>query len=196
MNYLDRTPSIIKETSSGLFTYDIRDDMFQTREVECLGEINPESVNALIRQIRFLARQAPGEEITMYVSSPGGEVTSGLALLDVMKAVQCPIRTICVGTAASMGAVIFAAGNKRQMLPHSRLMIHDPLVGQSVGGSALKLKSLSEDIMRTRETLGGLLAQATGRTIEEIYEKTADDTWFDAREAVDFGLADEIIHTL
>lgn len=196
MNYLDRTPSIIKETSSGLFTYDIRDDMFQAREVECLGEINAESVNALIRQIRFLARQDPGAEITLYVSSLGGEVSSGLALLDVMKAVQCPIRTVCVGTAASMGAVIFAAGSRRQMLPHAQLMIHDPLISQSAGGSALKLKGLCESIMRTRETLGGLLAQATGRPIEEIYEKTAEDTWFDAQEAVDFGLADEIIHTL
>lgn len=196
MNYIDKTPSIIKETSSGMFTYDIRDDMFQAREVECLGEINAESVNALIRQLRFLARQDPEAEITLYINSPGGEVASGLALLDVMKAVKCPIRTICVGTAASMGAVIFAAGARRQMLPHSRVMIHDPLIDQSIGGSALKLKRMSEDIMRTREVLGGLLAQATGHTVDEIYAKTAEDAWFDAREAVDFGLADEIIHTL
>lgn len=189
------TPCIIKETSSGLFVCQIQDDMLQRREIECVGEINADSVNAMIRQIRYLASQDPEAEITVYINSPGGEVSSGLALFDVMKAVKCPIRTVCVGTAASMGALLFASGDRREMLPHAKVMIHDPLI-PSTGGSALKLKRASDSLMETRESLAGILAQQTGKTLEEIYEKTETDTWFNAQEAVDFGLADSIIHEI
>ena len=190
------TPNIIKETSNGFQAYSIRDEMLLHREIECAGEINADSVNSLIRQIRYLAHQNPGAEITVYINSPGGEVMSGLALYDVMKAVPCPIRTVCVGTAASMGALLFAAGSQRDMLPHAKVMIHDPLINHCPGGSALVLRSLSDSLMKTREDLAQILAQLTGRTLEEIYEKTAQDTWFTAREAMAFGLADRIIDNL
>lgn len=189
------TPYIIKETSSGLFVCQIQDDMLQRREIECVGEINADSVNAIIRQIRYLAGQDPEAEITVYINSPGGEVASGLALYDVMKAVKCPIRTVCVGTAASMGAILFASGDRRDMLPHAKVMIHDPLIF-STGGSALKLKSTCDSLMETRESLANILAQQTGKTLEEIFEKTAEDTWFTAPEAVSFGLADRVIHEI
>lgn len=185
-------PRIIKETSSGLFFSTIQDEMLTHREIECIGEINSESVNSLISQIRYLAREEPGKEITIYINSPGGEVSSGLALYDVMKAVKCPIRTVCVGTAASMGAVLFAAGDQRDMLTHARVMIHDPLI-RATGGNALGLKAISDSLMRTREITGRILAEHTGRTLEEIYEKTAVDSYFYADEAVEFGLADRII---
>lgn len=185
-------PRIITETSYGLFFHTIQDEMLTHREIECIGEINSESVNSLISQIRYLAREDPGKEITIYINSPGGEVSSGLALYDVMKAVKCPIRTVCVGTAASMGAVLFAAGNKRDMLPHARVMIHDPLI-QRTGGNALGLKAISDSLLRTREITGKILAEHTGRTLEEIYEKTAVDSYFYADEAIEFGLADRII---
>ena len=103
-------PRIIKETSSGTSFSEIRDEMFSDREILCVGEINSVTVNSLINQIRYLAKSDPEKEITMYINSPGGEVSSGLALYDVMKAVKCPIRTVCVGTAASMAAVLFASG--------------------------------------------------------------------------------------
>lgn len=185
-------PRILKETSSGLFLYDIQDEMLCHREIECLGEINAASAGALLLQLRYLARSAPGEEITVYINSPGGEVAGGLAVCDAFKASGCPIRTVCVGTAASMGAVIFAAGDTREMLPHARLMIHDPLIDSGTGGSALKLKRLSDDLLQTRERLCTLLAERSGRTLDEIYEKTAEDTWFDAQQAIEFGLADRI----
>lgn len=185
-------PRIIKETSTGLFFHTIRDEMLAHREIELIGEVNSESVNSLISQIRYLAREEPGKEITVYINSPGGEVSSGLALYDVMKAVKCPIRTVCVGTAASMGAVLFAAGDRRDMLPHARVMIHDPLISRT-GGSALSLKTISDSLMHTREITGKILAEHTGRTLEEIYEKTATDSYFYAEEAVGFGLADRII---
>lgn len=190
------TPNIVKETSNGMFVYTIRDDMLLHREVECFGEINADSANALIRQIRYLARQAPGEEITVYVNSPGGEVAQGLALYDVMRSVGCPIRTVCTGTAASMGAILFAAGHQRDMLPHAKVMIHDPLRASGPCGSALEIKRQSDEILETRETTGKILAQHANKTLEEIYEKTAQDTWFTAEEAVAFGLADRIIREI
>lgn len=191
----NNTPYIIKETSNGPFVCQIQDDMLLRREIECVGEINADSVNAIIRQVRYLAGQDPEAEITIYINSPGGEVASGLALFDVMKAVPCPIRTVCVGTAASMGAVLFASGDRREMLPHAQVMIHDPLI-RSTGGSALSLKSTSDSLMEVRESTAKILAEQTGKTLEEIFEKTKQDTWFHAQEAVDFGLADSIIYKL
>lgn len=190
------TPNIIKETCNGISFTSIQDEMLSRREIECVGEINADSVNSLIRQVRYLSRQNPDEEITIFINSLGGEVASGLALYDVMQAVKCPIRTVCVGTAASMGAVLFAAGDRRDMLPHAKVMIHDPLISGCPGGSTLQIKSISENLMQTRESIAQLLAQRTGKTLEEIYEKTAQDSWFSAEEAIAFGLADRIINEL
>lgn len=189
-------PKVLKETHRGVDIYDIVDEMLQHREIECVGEINMESVNSLISQILYLNRKDQGAEITIYINSNGGEVASGLALYDVMKAVNCPIRTICVGTAASMGALLFAAGDKREMLPHASVMIHDPLIGGGVGGSALHIQSVSNNLLKIREKVSQILAFHTGKTVEEIYEKTAQDTYFYGQEAIDFGLADTIIDQL
>ena len=187
------TPNIVRETSSGYFSCTIQDEMLKSREIECVGEINPETVYELTRQLRFLQREDPAAEITMYINSPGGEVNSGLALYDAMQAVSCPIRTVCMGSAASMGAVIFAAGDMREIFPHGRVMIHDPLIRGGVGGSALQLQSVSKDLLKPREVLCTILAERTGRSQKEIYKKTAKDTWFDAQEAVKFGLADRVV---
>ena len=192
MNPNNNTPYIIKETSNGLFVCQIQDDMLQRREIECVGEINADSVNAIIRQIRYLAAQDPEAEITIYINSPGGEVSSGLALYDVMKGLSCPVKTVCMGTAASMAALLFVAGSQREMLPHSRLMIHDPLIPGGVGGSALKLDSIAKDLMRTREITANILASHSGHSLEEVYAKTAADSYFSAEEAVAWGLADRI----
>lgn len=189
-------PMIVKETYNGVSCYNIQDEMLIRREIECVGEINSESVNSLISQIRYLNYQDSDKEITMYINSPGGEVSSGLALYDVMKAVKCPIHTVCVGTAASMGALLFASGNQRDILPHGRVMIHDPLIAGGIGGNALSIKCISDDLMRTREITGNILAEHTGKTLAEIFEKTAMDSYFYADEAVKFGLADRIIENL
>lgn len=191
-----KSPMILKETCSGLERYEIQDEMLQNREIECVGEVNAESVNSLIAQIRYLNRLDDEKEITIYINSPGGEVQSGLALYDVMQAVKCPIRTVCIGTAASMGALLFASGDKRDILPHARVMIHDPLVINGISGNALQIKGMSDDLMRIREITGQILAAHTNRTIDEIYEKTAVDSYFYADEAVNFGLADRVIDEL
>ena len=193
---MDHTPNIIRESSSGFFLCTIRDEMLRRRELECVGEINAETVYSLCRQLRHLQHEDPDGEITLFINSPGGEVSSGLALYDVMKAVTCPIRTVCMGTAASMGAVLFAAGDRRDVLTHGRVMIHDPLIPQGVGGSALELETISKNLLETRRVICTVLAECTGRSPEEIYACTARDTWFTAKAAVDFGLADRIITSI
>lgn len=196
MNPYLMMPGIFKETSEGLIRCTIQEEMFKKREIQCVGEVTQESVNALIMQLRYLQQEDPEKEITMFINSPGGEVSSGLALYDVMKALKCPIRTICIGLAASMAALLFISGNERDMLPHARVMIHDPMITGGIGGSALKIKSISEDLMKTREITGEILAKHSGRSLEEIFEKTATDSYFDAQEAIAYGLADNIIDVL
>ena len=187
------SPRVMKESSSGYFFSEIRDEMFRSREVECVGEINDESVYSLCRQLRQLQREAPDEEITMFINSPGGAVTSGQALYDVMAGLSCPIRTVCLGTAASMGSILFVAGTRREILPHGRVMIHDPLRVMDGRITALQLEEEGRQLMQTREILCKILAQRTGRTREEIYEKTKCDRYFNAEETVAFGLADQVV---
>ena len=189
-------PAVIERTSEGIQRYAIQDVMLQRREIDCVGEINRESVNAIILQLRYLQSLDDAKEITIFVNSPGGSIDDGLALIDVMAALRCPIRTVCVGLAASMGALLFASGDKRDILPHGRVMIHDPLIAGGVGGSALKLDAVARDLMKARETTAQILSERTGHTLEEVYEKTANDTYFDAQEALEWGLADRIIHEI
>lgn len=188
-------PNIVKETSLGLQRLTIPEALFQRREVQCMGEIDRETVCGLILQLRYLEQEDGKAPITMYINSPGGSVPDGLALYDVMRSISCPVRTVCVGTAASMGAVLFLSGQERYILPHSQVMIHDPLTG-NVGGSALKIAQVSRELMKVREVMAEIIAQHTGKTSEEILERTATDTYFTAQEAVDFGLADKIIYEI
>ena len=187
------TPSTLRETSSGLAAFHIEDEMLSRREILCVCEINSQTVNSLIIQLLHLENENPNAEITMYINSPGGEVDSGLALYDVMQGISCPIKTVCCGLAASMGSILFMCGNNRLMLPHSKVMIHDPRTSGNVGGTALDIMERSRDIMNTRKALAEIIAKHTGRTIEEVYEKTQKDSFFSATEAIEFGLADAVI---
>ena len=189
-------PAILERTSEGIQRCEIQDVMLQRREIDCVGKIDRESVNAIILQLRYLQSLDDAREITIYINSPGGSIDDGLALIDVMAALRCPIRTVCVGLAASMGALLFASGDKRDILPHGRVMIHDPLIAGGVGGSALKLDAVARNLMKARETTAQILSERTGHTLEEVYEKTANDTYFDAQEALEWGLADRIIHEI
>lgn len=189
-------PSLIRETSEGFSRCAIQDEMFQRREIECVGEITEESVYSLILQLRYLASENPDAAITMFINSPGGSVASGLALYDVMQAIRCPVRTVCTGIAASMAALLFISGSSRDMLPHARVMVHDPLIPGGIGGTALKIDALAKDLMQVRETTAAIIAAHTGKTLDEVYAKTATDSYFNAGEAVAWGLADRIIHEL
>lgn len=193
MNLFLMTPNIIKESSEGTTYCPIQDELFSRhRSIEVVGEITRESVYSLILQLRYLQQADPEKEISMYINSPGGSVIDGLALYDVMAAVSCPIRTVCVGMAASMGSLLFAAGNERDILPHAKVMIHDPLT-TGISGSALSVEEASRRLMDTRQTVAEVLSKHTGHSIEEVYEKTKKDSYFNAQEAVDWRLADRII---
>lgn len=188
------TPAIIKETSNGYFQLSLLDELLSKREIYCLGEINSNSTSSLILQLKYLEQVDPDAEITLYINSPGGSVADGLALYDIMQNLSCPIHTICMGTAASFGAILFLSGDKREILPHSKIMIHDPLIaGSGLTGSATLLHTQIDSLMETREILANIIAKHTKKTIEEIYEKTVTDTWFNATQAIEFGLADNII---
>ena len=189
-------PTIIRETSEGTVRVPIADMMFQRREVWLTGEINSEVADAVIAQILHLDAEDPDAEITLYIDSPGGSVTAGLSIYDVMQAVSADIHTVCVGTAASMAAVLFAAGDRREILRHGEVMIHDPLVSGGITCSALAIQDKSDRLMAKRKVLCGILAQHTGKNIKQIYKVTAKDTYFGAEEAVQYGLADAVIEKL
>lgn len=189
-------PQIIRETAEGLNRLDIRDEMLDQRVLELMTSVDAESCAVVIRGLLHLQRQDSTTPITLYINSPGGEVQSGLALYDVMQAVSCPIRTVCLGMAASMGALLFIAGDEREILPHSRIMIHDPLIGAGAGGSALSVKARTDDLMRIRDITAGVIARHSGMSIERVFELTASDTYFEAEEAVEAGLADRVITRL
>ena len=189
-------PAIIRETSEGTARIPIADMMFQRREVWLTGEITSEVADAVISQILHLDAEDPDAEITMYIDSPGGSVTAGLSIYDVMQAVSADIHTVCVGTAASMAAVLFAAGDRREILRHGEVMIHDPLVSGGISGSALTVQDKSDRLMAKRKVLSGILAEHTGKSVKQIYKVTAKDTYFGAEEAVAFGLADSIVEKM
>lgn len=196
MNPYITMPSIIKESSDGISYCPIPDELFtRYRSIEAAGEITPESAQALILQLRYLSLADPEAEITMYINSPGGSVRDGLAVYDVMAGISCPVRTVCTGIAASMAALLFAAGSHRDILPHGTVMIHDPLT-TGMGGSALHMEEAAKRLMETRRTIAGLLAGYTGHSMDEVLGKTKDDTYFNAEEAVEWHLADRIITKL
>ena len=195
-NSYDLTPNIYTETSAGVYTRRIVDEMLADREIELVDTIDSDMANSVIRQLRYLQKQDGEAEITLYINSFGGEVSAGLAVYDVMNAVSCPVCTVCLGMAANMASLLFVAGDKRDMLPHSRLMLHDPLVAGGIGGGALSVKAAADDLMRIREIAAEIYSDHIGKTVEEVYELTAKDTYFEAQQAVEFGLADNVIETL
>ena len=184
-------PNILMETSYGYSGCSIQDNLMQQRAVLCFGTITPELADSLILQLLYLSARSD-QEITLYIHSPGGEVNSGFAIYDTMKLLGCPIRTVCMGNASSMAALLFAAGDTRCILPHSKVMIHDPLV-QQVSGSTMKIKDCADSLLQIRSTMADILSKRTGRTVEEILEKTEQETTFSAQEAVEFGLADQVL---
>lgn len=189
-------PNIIKETSEGTTQCRLDDIMFMRRELLCTGPVTSESMDILMQQLRYLQEQDAEKEITVFIDSPGGEVTAGMAFYDALTGSPCRIRTVCMGTAASMGAVIFLAGEDRQILPHGKIVLHDPSVYGNIGEKALQLRAISEWIMRDRENLLDIITGRCGKTREEVEKITAMDTCFDAGEALCFGIATEIIHRI
>ena len=187
--------NVIIESLRGLQPIAVEDELLRNREVFLADMVSAESSNELIKQLMYLDRQS-SEEITLYINSPGGSVQDGLAVYDTIMLLNAPVRTVCIGTCASMGAILFLAGKRREMMPHGKIMIHDPAFGgrHEMGGKKPhEIQAELDDLNRCREALARIIAERTGRTIEEIYEVTVNDTYYDPDEAVEFGLATNII---
>ena len=187
--------NVIKETVRGIDCIRMDDEFLSSREIFLTAQIDPETSGELIKQLMYLERQDNNKEITIYISSPGGEVISGLAVFDIVTMMKTPVRTVCIGTAASMGAILFLAGQKREMLPHAQLMIHDPsYCHNDIGGrKPHEIQHELDKLNEVRKSLAGIISDKTGKSLKEIYKLTANDTFFSAQEAVEYGLATKIL---
>ena len=188
---------ILHESSRGIDSFSPESSLLRKRILFFTEEVNAASSNQLIEYLLHLDMEEPGEEITLCINSPGGEVVSGLAVYDTIRMLKSPVRTVCIGTAASMGSILFLAGEKREMLPHTKIMIHDPLIaGLSGSKRALELEKEAAQLMETRAVTAGIIAERCGRKLEEVYEKTKEDCYLTAQEAIDFGIATGIAEAI
>ena len=185
--------NILKETVRGTELIPLEDMLLEESEIFLVDKITPKSANNLIQKLMYLDSKDLGE-ITLYINSPGGEVISGLAVYDYIKIMKSPVRTVYIGDAASMGAIIFLAGEKREMLPHTRILIHDPSYGHLdvSGKKPHEIQRGVDSLNKVRETLAEIISEKTGKGLDEIYGITAEDNYFTAEEAIDFGLATSI----
>lgn len=188
-------PNILEETSRGIQAIGIEDSLLKTREIFLTTEINSDSSADLLKQLIYLERVDDEKPITLYISSPGGEVTSGLAVYDYIRMMKSKVITVCIGTAASMGAILFLAGDERKMLPHTKIMIHDPSYGNaSMGGmKPLEIRDRLDGLMKSRKILAEIIAERSGMNLKKVYEKTRRDSFLNAKEAIKIGIATEIL---
>ena len=190
-NYL--VPYVVEQTARGERSYDIYSRLLQDRIVLLGGEVNDDSANSIVAQLLFLQSQDAKKEISMYINSPGGSVTAGLAIYDTMQFISCPVATYCIGQAASMGAVLLTAGakGKRFALPNSRIMIHQPWGGAE--GKASDIEITAREILRLKEMLNGILATHAGRKMADVVKDTDRDHFMSAEEACKWGLIDKVL---
>jgi ATP-dependent Clp protease, protease subunit len=186
-------PIVVEQTGRGERAYDIYSRLLKDRIVFLGTEINDDVANLVTAQFLFLESEDPEKEISFYINSPGGSVTAGMAIYDAMQFIKPPVSTLCMGQAASMGAVLLAAGAKgrRYALPHSRMIIHQPLGGAQ--GQALDIEIHAKEIIRAREEMNGILAHHTGQSLRKIEKDTDRDFIMSPTQAVEYGLIDEVI---
>lgn len=191
-------PYVIEQTSRGERSYDIFSRLLKDRIIYLGEDVNPTTSSLIVAQMLFLESEDPDKEIFFYINSPGGSITDGMAIVDTMNYIKCPVSTVCVGLAASMGAVLLTAGEKgkRFAMPNSEILIHQPLIGGQGGGisgQATEIKIHADHMIRTREKLNKLLSERTGQSIETIERDTERDHYMTAEEALEYGLIDEIM---
>ncbi|MBR2615254.1 MAG: ATP-dependent Clp endopeptidase proteolytic subunit ClpP [Clostridia bacterium] len=186
-------PMVVEQTGHSERSYDIYSRLLNDRVVFLCDEVNDTTASLVIAQLIYLEAQDPEKDISLYINSPGGSVSAGMAIFDTMNYIKCDVSTICIGMAASMGAFLLAAGakGKRFALPHSEIMIHQPLGGMQ--GQASDIKIHADHILRTRDTLNRILAEKTGKSLEEIVRNTDRDNFLSAAEAMEYGLIDKVI---
>jgi len=190
---LGLVPMVIETTGRGERAYDIYSRMLKERVVFLVGPVEDHMANLIVAQMLFLESENPDKDIHLYINSPGGAVNAGLAIYDTMQFIKPSVSTVCIGQAASMGAVILAGGSKgkRFALPHARMMVHQPLGGFQ--GQATDIEIHAKEILRVRERLNMVLSRHTGRTLEQIREDTDRDFFMEGPEAVKYGLIDTVI---
>ena len=189
-------PYVVEQTSHGERSYDIFSRLLSDRIIFLGEEVSDVSANIVIAQMLFLEAQDPQKDIQLYINSPGGSVTAGLAIYDTMQYIKCDVSTICMGLAASFGAFLLAGGakGKRMALPNAEIMIHQPAIhGNGVQGQATDIKIVSEHLQKSKQRLNQILAKNTGKTVEEISADTERDNYMSAEQALAYGLIDKII---
>ncbi len=194
MSYL--VPTVIEQTHRGERAYDIWSRLMKDRIIFLGTEVNDDIANIIVAQLLFLESEDPEKDVNLYINSPGGSVSAGLAIYDTMQYVRCPITTICVGQAASMGAVILAAGSpgKRKALPNARVMIHQPSGGAR--GQATDIEIQAKEILRIREILNGILTKHSGQSLDKILADSDRDYFMSAIQAKEYGLIDDVVESM
>ncbi len=192
---LNLVPMVIEQTARGERSYDIYSRLLKERVIFVVGQVEDHMANLVVAQLLFLESENPDKDIHIYVNSPGGSVTAGLSIYDTMQFIQCDTSTICLGQAASMGAVILAGGTKgkRYCLPHSRMMIHQPMGGFQ--GQASDMEIHARELLLIRERLNQILAHHTGQSVERIQEDSDRDRFMDGDEAAEYGLIDSVLRS-
>ena len=189
-------PYVVEQTSKGERSYDIFSRLLEDRIIYLGEDVNPTTSSLIVAQMLFLESEDPDKEIYFYINSPGGSITDGMAIVDTMNYIKCPVETVCVGLAASMGAVLLTAGEKgkRFAMPNSEIMIHQPLIGGGgLQGQATEIKIHADHLVRTREKLNKFLSERTGKSLEVIERDTERDNYMTAEEALEYGLIDGIM---
>ena len=189
-------PYVIEQTSKGERSYDIFSRLLKDRIIFLGEDVNPTTSSLIIAQLLFLESEDPDKEISLYINSPGGSITDGMGIIDTMNYIKCPVSTICIGMAASMGAVLLASGEKgrRFATPNAEILIHQPLIaGGGLSGQTTEIKIHADHMVRTREKLNKLLSEKTGQSLETIERDTERDNYMTAQEALEYGLIDGIM---
>lgn len=188
-------PNVIEQTSHGERFYDIFSRLLNDRIIVLSDEVNDATASIVVAQLLFLEGQDSEKDIYLYINSPGGSITAGMAIYDTMQYVKCDVSTICVGMAASMAALLLSGGTKgkRIALPHSEILIHQPLIGGGLSGQCTDIKIHSDHLVHMRDMMNGLLCENTGRSLEEIVRDTERDHYMTPEEALEYGLIDKIM---
>ena len=188
-------PYVIEQTSKGERSYDIFSRLLKDRIIFLSEDVNSASASLVVAQLLFLESEDPDKEISLYINSPGGSITDGMAIVDTINYIKCPVSTICVGMAASMGAVLLASGakGKRFATPNAEILIHQPLISGGLSGQTTEIKIHADHMVRTREKLNRILSKNTGKPLEQIEKDTERDHYMTAEEALEYGLIDGIL---
>ena len=196
-DFMSLVPYVVRQTGRGERSQDIYSMLLEDRIIMLSEDVNDTSASLVVSQLLYLESQDPEKDIYLYINSPGGSVTAGMAIYDTMQYIKCDVSTICMGLAASMGAFLLSSGakGKRLALPNSEIMIHQPLISGGLSGQCTDIKIRADHMVRTRENLNRILSQNTGKPIETIRIDTERDNFMSAAEAVEYGLVDKVIFT-